>query len=253
MALWPALSANSAPSLRRRWWLIVGFVPVVLVALGADSRFVLEMGVDAQWFSNVAGPLYLLLMLRGLRTEQQYMALVFVPFSALGEYIFSLIFQLYRYKFGAVPFYVPFGHAILFSTGLLIVGLPIVQVYEQRFRRVLLVIHIALFSGALLVFHDSLSAVFGVVFGCILWRKRDHVLYLVMGFLVLYIEIVGTVLGCWVWNPTPWGFLQTTNPPVGAFVCYVIADILVIKITRRLTPFMQSWAARWQRQADAAP
>jgi len=51
---------------------------------------------------------------------------------------------------------------------------------------------------------------------------------------VLYIELVGTWLGCWAWGPAPWGVLHTTNPPVGAFVCYVIADILVIKIAGRL-------------------
>ena len=52
-----------------------------------------------------------------------------------------------------------------------------------------------------------------------------------MGVLVLYIELVGTALGCWVWDPAPFGVLRTTNPPVGAFVCYVIADILVMKIS----------------------
>ncbi len=35
------------------------------------------------------------------------MAIVFVPFSALGEFIFSLLFGLYTYKFGAVPLLCP--------------------------------------------------------------------------------------------------------------------------------------------------
>jgi hypothetical protein len=28
----------------------------------------------------------------------------------------------------------------------------------------------------------------------------------------------------------------TTNPPVGAFACYMIADILVMKLSQRLAP-----------------
>jgi len=52
---------------------------------------------------------------------------------------------------------------------------------------------------------------------------------LAMGVLVLYIELLGTALGCWSWDAAPFGLLQTTNPPVGAFVCYVIADIVVIQ------------------------
>ncbi len=232
--LWATTTRGDMPLLRQRQLLIAGFFPIVLVALGADSQALLSIGINGQFFSNIAGPLYLLLMLHALRPDQRLMALIFVPFSAIGEYIFSLIFQLYHYKFGGVPFYVPFGHAILFSTGLLMTDLPFVQTNEQRVRHVLLAIHIFLFSGALLLFHDTLSTLFGAIFAIILWRKGARPFYLLMGLLVLYIEVVGTYLGCWTWDPTPWGTLRTTNPPVGAFVCYVIADILVIKITHRL-------------------
>jgi hypothetical protein len=245
-----AFAPAEAPPLRRRQLLIAGFVPLVAAALAADSRLLLDTGINGQLFSNIAGPLYLLALLRGLGPEQRRMALIFVPFSAIGEYLFSLIFQLYHYKFGGVPFYVPFGHAILFSTGLLIADLPVVHAYERQVRQVLLAVHLFLFAGALLAFHDTLSAVFGIFFGIILWRKRARPFYLIMGLLVLYIEIVGTVLGCWVWNPTPWGILHTTNPPVGAFVCYVIADILVMKLSRRFAPLTTHVAIHWYRYTD---
>ncbi len=226
------------PSLTHRRLLIAGFAPVVIFALGADSRFVLERGFDGQILSNLAAPLYFLVMLSGLRTEQRLMALIFVPFSALGEYVFSLVFQLYTYKFMMVPFYVPFGHAILFSTGLLIAELPWVIANEGRTRYVLLAFHAALFGGAILALHDTLSALFGVLFVIILYRKRGRPFYLIMGVLVLYIELVGTAFDCWVWDPTPFQVLQTTNPPVGAFACYVVADILVMKIAGRLGRFL---------------
>jgi hypothetical protein len=245
-----SVARPDAPPLRQRQLLIAGFVPLVILALGADSRLLLDMGINGQPFSNIAGPLYLLLVLRGLRSEQRLMALLFVPFSAVGEYLFSLIFQLYHYKFGTVPFYVPFGHAILFSTGLLIADLPIVRTHEQRVRQALLAIHLSLFSATLLLFHDTLSVLFGVLFAIILRRKGARPLYLLMGILVLYIELVGTYLGCWVWNPTPWGILHTTNPPVGAFVCYVIADILVMKMTLRLSWVVIHCTTRWHNQTD---
>ncbi len=220
------------PASRCHWLLIAGFVPIVLFALGADSRLLLASGFDGQILANLAAPLYLLAALRGLRRDQQLMALVFVPFSALGEYLFSLGFELYTYKGGTIPFYVPFGHAILFSTGLVIAELPLVKHNEARVRAGLLVVHAALFAGAVVLLGDSLSALFGAVFLLILRRKGAQPFYLIMGMLVLYIELLGTALGCWVWEPVPFGVLRTTNPPVGAFVCYVIADILVIKIDR---------------------
>jgi hypothetical protein len=229
--------APPSSNLRRRL-LIAGFAPIVLFALSADSRLLLERGFDGQLLSNLLAPLYFLLMLGALRAEQRLMAILFVPFSALGEFIFSLVFQLYTYKFGAVPFYVPFGHAILFSTGLLIAELPLVLANEARVRWALVAFHAGLFGGAALALGDTLSAIFGALFVLILYRKRARPFYLIMGVLVLYIELVGTALGCWFWEPRPFGILHTTNPPVGAFVCYVIADILVMKIAARLAPLI---------------
>ena len=113
----------------------------------------------------------------------------------------------------------------------LISELPAVQAHEARVRWGLLVFHVALFGGAVLALGDTLSAIFGALLVVILYRKRCRPFYLIMGVLVLYIELVGTALGCWVWDPAPFGVLRTTNPPVGAFVCYVIADILVMKIS----------------------
>jgi hypothetical protein len=214
--------------------LIAGFFPIVIFALGADSRWLLERGFDGQILSNLSAPLYFLLVLRGLRADQRLMALVFVPFATVGEFIFSLILQLYTYKFGSVPFYVPFGHAILFSTGLLIAEHPLVLAREVQVRQALLIAHVGLFLGAFFLLNDTLSAVFGVVFIPLLMRARGRPFYLIMGMLVLYIELVGTAFGCWIWDSAPLRVLHTTNPPIGAFVCYVIADVLVIKIARRI-------------------
>jgi len=38
------------------------------------------------------------------------------------------------------------------------------------------------------------------------------------------------------WHPILFQILHTTNPPLGAFACYVVGDILAIKVTRWLTP-----------------
>ncbi|MBA3470747.1 MAG: tetratricopeptide repeat protein [Herpetosiphonaceae bacterium] len=217
------------PTTRWRSWLIAGFGPIVVFALGSDSAWLAANGFNGQILSNMAAPFYLLLLLRGLRPEQRLMALVFVPFSALGEYLFSLVFQLYTYKSGGVPFYIPFGHAILFSTGMLIVETAWVTQRRRQLRIALLGLHLGLFGGALVLLGDTLSAVLGLIFVLIMVAYRGRLLYLVMGVLVLYIELLGTALGCWRWDAAPFGLLQTTNPPVGAFVCYVIADIVVIQ------------------------
>jgi hypothetical protein len=229
------------PSYRQA--LIVLFWPVVLLVLGLDSRWLLAAGFNGQPLCTVAAPLYLLLVVAGLPAGQRLAVLVFVPFSALGEYLFSIVFGLYEYKFHAVPLYVPFGHAILFATGLLIEGRPWVQRHLAQVRWALVAFLAALFAGAIIALGDTLSLVLGLLFLLILYRKRARLIYLIMGVLVLYIELVGTALGCWIWRATAFDLLHTTNPPVGAFVCYVIADILVLKIALRLAPYLRGVAA----------
>jgi len=228
--LYTLFTEHNSPSLLQRQLLIAGFFPLVLFILAADSRYLMERGINGQIISNIIVPIYLILMLRGLPKEQKPIVIAFVPISAMGELILSLVFKLYTYKFGMVPFYVPFGHAVLLSTGLLIVDLPFVILNKQQISYLLLAIHLLLFSCVVFLFHDSFSALFGVLFFSILWRNKAHPFYLFMGFLALFVELIGTFFGCWIWDKSPWIF-YTTNPPLGAMVIYVIGDIIVMKIT----------------------
>ncbi len=192
-----------------------------------------------QSFSNVMAPLYLLLVLSSLQPAQRTMALVFLPVAIGGEFVFSLVFRLYTYAEGGVPFYVPFGHAILFAMGLIFSDMPWVVRHTRLLRWGLLIFHTALIGGVVLLLGDTLSACFAVPLAFILYRSRLRLFYLVMGVLVLYIELVGTLFGCWYWHPRPvGGLLHAVNPPVAAFCCYVVADILVIRITRRIAPIL---------------
>jgi hypothetical protein len=111
--------------------LILGFVPLVFCVLGADSQLLAGQPFTGQAIANLLAIAYFALMVINLRREEQMMALIFVPFSFLFECLFSLGFELYTYRLEAVPLYVPFGHGILFTTGLLIANSPIFAKKEQ--------------------------------------------------------------------------------------------------------------------------
>jgi hypothetical protein len=216
-------------------YLLLIFWPLTAMVLFFDSLALRAMGIDGQVWSNFMAPIYLLILLPALRPEQRLMALVFLPIATVGEFVFSLLFQLYTYADGMVPFYVPFGHAILFGTGLIFCNQPWTERYTPQLRWGLLAFHSALLSGAIIVFGDTLSALFTVLLSYILYRSRLRLFYLVMGILVLFVEVVGTRFGCWYWDPAPvHGLFHAVNPPVAALSCYVLADILVIRITRRM-------------------
>ena len=221
-------------NLALRYSLIAGFFPLVALVLGADSLWFAEHDLRGQLLADSLTALYLIALLWGLDSEERLMVIIFVPFSALAEYIFSSVFEVYTYRLGAVPIYVPLGHAILFSTGLMLSKLPIFTSYSQ-IQTVLLTSQGLLFAGAILWLQDIFSAVLGTLLGLILWWRGYRLIYLIMGFLVLYIELLGTGLGCWIWQENAFNLFQTTNPPFGAFVFYVFGDIAVLKMSRYLS------------------
>jgi hypothetical protein len=237
LAINPTPSALATPP--SHLLLLVIFWPLTAIVLAFDSQAVRAIGIHGQLFSNLMAPLYMLLLLPALQPRQRTMLLVFLPVAIGGEYVFSLVFHLYTYADGGVPFYVPFGHAILFGTGLIFSGLPWVVAHTRQLRWALLAVHASLLGGAIFALGDTLTAVFTLVLVLILYHSRVRLFYLVMGIPVLYVELVGTAFGCWFWHPEPAaGLLHAVNPPVGAFSCYVLADILVMRITRRIAPVL---------------
>ena len=210
--------------------LLILFWPLTALVLFCDSRAVAELGDYGQYASNLLAPAFLLALMSRMAPQRQLLVALFVPLSAIGEAIFSLLFGLYGYRLGGVPLYVPFGHSILMSIGLLLADCEFVRRHERRVCRNLLLFHGGLIAGTLLLRGDTLSTLFAVLFVLVLRGRCDRPFYLILGVLVLYVEILGTLWGCWVWRPDSFGVLHTTNPPPGAFTCYVIGDILAMQI-----------------------
>lgn len=221
--------------------MLVIFWPLTALILFLDSRGVADSGANGQLLANIITPVFLLLLMRCLKPKQQLMVALFVPLSAIGEGVFSLLFGLYEYRLGSIPLYVPFGHSILMSVGLLLSETRLVEQNTRRVQIALLAFHGALILGALVFFGDTLSTLWAIIFLILLRKRVATPFYLILGVLVWYIEILGTVWGCWVWTPTPFGVLSTTNPPPGAFTCYVIGDLLAMKIGLLV-------AAQWNRR-----
>lgn len=217
--------------------LIFGFIPLVFCVLGADSDVLSDYPYGGQAIADLLAIIYFVLMVLNLRREEQIMALIFVPFSFLFECLFSLGFELYTYRLASVPLYVPFGHGILFTTGLLIANSAIFANTSQ-WQPGAIASYLLIFLGILFLFQDFFSGILGLIFIWVLWRKGCRALYFIMGALVLYIELLGTGLGCWTWHSSAFAIIPTTNPPFGAFVFYVLGDLGVMKISRWLN---QRW------------
>lgn len=228
----------AAPPTWLRYGLMIGFFPLVAFVLGLDSTAFSALdrglwGMEGQAIADVLAGLFFLLLLWGLDAQERLMALIFVPFSAIAEYLFSPIWEVYLYRLDQVPLYVPLGHAILFSTGLMISKLKSVE--NLAYLKLASLGTIALlFCGSVFLFQDIFSAVLGLLFALVICWRSCRLIYPIMCFLVLYIELLGTHLGCWAWEARAFGVIPTTNPPFGAFVFYVFGDIAVLRAARQI-------------------
>lgn len=226
-----------------RAFLMLAFWPLTAFILWLDGA-VVGRELNGQLFANLLAPLFLALLIVQLPRKRRLSALLFVPLSAFGEWLFSIAFGLYDYRLGAVPLYVPFGHAVLLSMGLLLAENTWVQSHEKRIRLVLASFHFSLILASWIWLGDVLSLLWGAAFSVLFFSTRhtaQSTFPLILGVLVLYIELLGTHFGCWNWKLLAWNVIPTVNPPVGAFACYVMGDLNALACATWLQNW---WAAR---------
>jgi hypothetical protein len=159
------------------------------------------------------------------------MLVVCILLATAGELVMSAGFRFYLYRQSVLPVFVPPGHVLLFLTGLSIAR-------AHWYRRWMAFGLVELVLAVLLVQwirgHDFLSFFFLLVFLPSLRWGRDRDLYAVMFLLALMLELLGTALGTWRWQPFIVGFgweLRSANPPLAAGAGYAALDLATMLVT----------------------
>jgi hypothetical protein len=160
----------------------------------------------------------------GGRAERRSLVLCTL-IAGSGEAVLALVWGLYDYRFGNLPLYVPPGHALLMTLGLL----------ALRSRAVSYAVPAVCAAGAawtvacLALDRDALGiALFALFVACML-VGRDRPLYAVMFALALAMELYGTAVGAWTWRAqVPGTGLSSANPPFAAGAFYAVLDLLVL-------------------------
>ena len=153
--------------------------------------------------------------------------------ATAGEIFLSLVWGVYQYRLGNIPFFVPPGHVLLFYLGTQIAA-------RLDDRAVPVIVALAAFAVALLAWtgRDTLGPLLFVLFGLCLWISPSRKLYATMFVLSLAMELYGTWIGNWAWSrEVPWLGLTTLNPPVAAGAFYCVLDLLVVSVTA-----VKAWA-----------
>lgn len=168
--------------------------------------------------------------------------------AGLGECVLSLVWGLYAYQFGNIPLFVPPGHALLMTLGLMTAAaLPAGVVWAVPLAAAPLAL-----AGWWQGWDQAGSLLFALLAVCMV-LSRGRRLYAVMFVLALLMELYGTWLGNWAWRPVVAGLgLTTTNPPAQAGAFYCALDLLVLASLRwPRTSSARSW--RPGKAVRAAP
>jgi hypothetical protein len=175
--------------------------------------------------------LVLLAACRRLDREERRRVTALVAVASAGEVLGSLILQLYAYRRGGIPLFVPPGHGLVYLAGRrlatlerprLLVALSLAVTVGWGLERLL--------TGAP---PDAAGTIAAIGLVAVVLRSRRAPLFAAMVLVVDGLELYGTALGTWTWAATWPGLgISIGNPPLGAALGYVGFDWVALRITR---------------------
>ena len=213
--------------------LMMGWLTVVLVIDSDGSR-------ATQWVLGAATWAVLVVAMRWCAPLVRAQTLVVVAFATAVEYTFSPGLEVYVYRFDNVPAYVPPGHGLVYLSAYALGHTPFVRRHLKAAAAVVMVPLGAWAAYGLWLAErpDALGAFWFVCLLCFLrWGPSPEV-YVGAGVVVTWLEVAGTHLGTWVWQPEdPVGWLSIGNPPSGAAGGYGWFDLVALL----LAPVLLRW------------
>ena len=224
------------------------YMPVLLMlwlGLFLDSQSLAEQVQYTQWATNGLVLFCFAWVYSRVTSKIKKLMLYGVVLALLGEVIFSILLGMYEYRLENVPLYVPLGHSLIYAA---VFSLQKEKTIQRHKTRIVSFLYwgMVVYSSLWLVFDKDVFGflcMLGVVF--FLRRKPDNELFfLIMFFMVVYLELLGTYYQCWVW-PDTWfskiDVITSSNPPSGISVFYFGFDIGCLWIYKKLN------GKKWRR------
>ena len=212
--------------------------PKYLIVISAFFLLPINLYIDSpsfnelhpwQWLDNCLFCCYFAFLFLDADIKLKKLLLLMVIYGTLIEIMGTMVLQLYKYRLDNIPLYVPLGHAVMFGV---VYHLQRLLAYRGLSKQVVSFLYISSFPislCSLLLANDVAGGLCYTFFLFILSTKKNKLFYLIMFYMVIYLEVVGTQLNVWSWYNTirgPFYDISVGNPPVGIGGLYIIMDML---------------------------
>ena len=179
-------------------------------------------------------------------------ALVVVVFATIVEYTFSPLLEVYTYRFDNVPAYVPPGHGLVYLAALALGRSAFVRRNLHTCVLAVLTLGGAYAAWGLSPLAPRLDVLGAFWFACLagflVWGP-SRPLYVGAFVVVTWLEVLGTALGTWTWQPMdPTGIVAIGNPPSGAAGGYGWFDLAALLLAPWLLSRFRAVTAARQRR-----
>jgi hypothetical protein len=208
---------------------LVVYWPILLYA-DAQAQILAQ-----QYALGVLTFAFLFLATRFSPQDERRQVWLMVGIATSVELFCSVVWGLYRYRWGNVPLFVPPGHGLLYLFALRAVRTPLMMNYGETVKRVALACATLWAIGGLTVSPlltgrvDALGALLWPVFVWLM-RKPSAVVYAASFFVTAELELLGTGLGNWAWAAAaPVTHLPAGNPPSVIAGGYCVLDAVASK------------------------
>ena len=207
----------------------IGLFFLFVLALYFDGNGFASIYPHAQTVTNIFMLIaFFLLYKRSVkRTRQLMIYAVIIGFA--GEYLFSIVLDMYTYRLSNLPLYIPFGHAAVYARTYTFSKASIIKKHKKIIVKLLTII-ISLFAlFYFIVFNDIFGFIMTIIIFLILInRPKDQLFFLTMYVVVAVLEIGGTAYEAWSWPDSAFGIfpiLKSHNPPSGISLFYFLLDV----------------------------
>lgn len=201
---------------------------VIGVGLFIDSLYITQFTAYGQDMTNALVFVVFLWILWKTSKVTRVLMLVGVPIAFVGEVTLSVGLGMYTYRLENVPHYVPLGHAIVYASIYYLSKEPWIRQRQQGIIKILYVI-MFIYSLLWLIFANDVFGFICMVIAMLLFKRfpDTKLFFLMMFFMVVYLELIGTYYGCWVWPPVwfdVFTWIPSANPPSGIGAAYFLFD-----------------------------